>query len=228
MYLYLLLNIASITIPLLYSFHKKMYFIQHWKAVFISIFLTGAGFIIWDSLFTIDGIWGFNNTYHLPYKFLNLPIEEWLFFICIPYASIFIHYALDYYYPKVKLSKKITFGITLLIITILSITIVFQKDKAYTLVNFSLAIIVFSIGLYKIKSLQKFYLSFLIILIPFFIVNGILTGSFIDEPIVWYNNNENLGIRIITIPIEDIVYAFNLLFINILFIEELKPKPQNT
>ncbi|WP_298474898.1 lycopene cyclase domain-containing protein [uncultured Maribacter sp.] len=228
MYLYLLLNIASISIPLLYSFHKKMYFIQYWKSVFISICITGLAFILWDSLFTLYGIWGFNDQYHLPYKLLDLPIEEWLFFICIPYASVFIHYALDYYYPKAELSKKLTLTITLIIITTLTVSITFHTDKAYTLVNFSLAIVVFCIGLIKIKKLQKFYLSFLIILIPFFLVNGILTGSFIDEAIVWYDNNENLGIRIATIPVEDIVYAFNLLFINILFIEELKSKPQKT
>jgi lycopene cyclase domain-containing protein len=48
-------------------------------------------------------------------------------------------------------------------------------------------------------------------LIPFFIVNGILTGSFIDEPVVWYNNDENLGIRLFTIPVEDSVYAFTMI-----------------
>ncbi|WP_299430858.1 lycopene cyclase domain-containing protein [uncultured Maribacter sp.] len=224
MYLYLILNLASISIPFAYSFHRKMNFIKYWKTIFSSILIVGLAFILWDAIFTLDGVWGFNTKYHLPYKLLGLPIEEWLFFICIPYASVFIHYALDYYYPKAELSKKLTYTITLLIITILAITIIFHSDKAYTLVNFSLAIIIFCIGLIKIKYLQKFYLSFLIILIPFFIVNGILTGSFIDEPIVWYNDNENLRIRIVTIPVEDIVYAFNLLFLNILFIEKLKYK----
>ena len=51
------------------------------------------------------------------------------------------------------------------------------------------------------------------ILIPFFIVNGLLTGSFIIDEIVWYNNNHNLGLRIGTIPIEDIFYGFSLLFL---------------
>jgi len=66
-----------------------------------------------------------------------------------------------------------------------------------------------------------FFLSFLFILIPFFIVNGILTGSMIDAPIVWYNDDENLGVRLATIPIEDIGYAFSMLFCNLMIFEWL-------
>lgn len=61
-------------------------------------------------------------------------------------------------------------------------------------------------------------------LIPFLIVNGILTGSYVDEPIVWYNNAENLGIRIGTIPVEDTVYAMLLLMMNITFLERFSSK----
>jgi lycopene cyclase domain-containing protein len=74
---------------------------------------------------------------------------------------------------------------------------------------------------YKMKLLQQFYFSFLIILIPFFIVNGILTGAFTETPIVWYNNLENMTIRFYTIPIEDIAYAFTMLFGNLMIFESL-------
>jgi lycopene cyclase domain-containing protein len=75
--------------------------------------------------------------------------------------------------------------------------------------------------------LQKFYITFLIILIPFLIVNGILTGSFIEGEVVWYNNEENLGIRLFTIPIEDVFYAFSMLFANLILIEKFKLKFNN-
>ena len=98
-----------------------------------------------------------------------------------------------------------------------------NTDKAYTLINYTFTVFVFILGFfYGIKYLQRFYISFLIILIPFFIVNGILTGTGLDEPVVWYNNAENLGIRLGTIPIEDIGYAFTMLFGNVLLIERFK------
>ena len=52
---------------------------------------------------------------------------------------------------------------------------------------------------------------FVFSLIPFLIVNGFLTGSFTDQPIVSYNDEQNLGIRLLNIPFEDIFYCFNIL-----------------
>ena len=60
------------------------------------------------------------------------------------------------------------------------------------------------------------------ILVPFFIINSVLTGSFILDEIVWYNNNYNLGIRIGTIPFEDIFYGFSLLFLPLYIDQELR------
>jgi len=49
----------------------------------------------------------------------------------------------------------------------------------------------------------------LIHLIPFFAVNGVLTAL----PIVWYNNSENLNVRLGSVPVEDAFYSLLLLLI---------------
>lgn len=100
-----------------------------------------------------------------------------------------------------------------------------NTDKAYTFVNYVFLEFILFIGFFfGLQYLQRFYIAFLIILVPFFIVNGILTGTGIEEPVVWYNNAENLGIRLLTIPIEDIGYAFTMLFGNVFLIEKFKKK----
>ena len=53
-------------------------------------------------------------------------------------------------------------------------------------------------------------------MIPFLIVNGALTGLFLNQVVVWYNPLENLGIRILTIPIEDFFYAHLMISSNII------------
>ena len=74
----------------------------------------------------------------------------------------------------------------------------------------------------KDKLLNRFYITFLIILVPFFLVNGILTGSFIEEEVVWYNELEITGFRIFTIPVEDIAYGFSLIMINLLMMKLMR------
>lgn len=222
-FLYLILNLGSLSIPLIYSFEKNMRFIKHWKAVLTSISIVAIVFLIWDAIFTKNGVWGFNPDYHLPFLLLGMPIEEWLFFFCIPYASIFIHYSLEYFKPNLLIPVKATKAITLSILLIVLPVLVMNWGKAYTTVNYSFLIGILLLGyFYGIEYLRRFYIAFLIILIPFFIVNGVLTGTGIEEPVVWYNNNENLSIRLLTIPIEDIGYAFTMLFGAVFLIEKIK------
>lgn len=223
MFLYLLLNLGSISIPLVYSFEKKMRFIRYWKEVVLSLSIISMIFLIWDAIFTANEVWGFNADYHLNILIFKMPIEEWMFFFCIPYASFFIHYSFEYFLPNFKLGEKVTKRITIILLLVVLFILVLNFDKAYTAVNYSLLSFLLIISyFYGIVYLRRFYIAFLIILIPFFIVNGILTGTGLEEPVVWYNDNENLGMRLLTIPVEDIGYAFTMIFGNVFLIEKFK------
>ncbi len=213
-YLYLILDIGTISIPLLYSiFEKKFHFIQYLKKILISILSVAVPFLIWDFFFTLNGIWGFNEVYHLPFTILKMPIEEWLFFICIPFSCLFTHEVLKFYLPNFKFIKNATYLLSFFLIITASVILINNFGKWYTTINLISFIILMSFALLKsFELLQEYLPSFLILLIPFFLVNGILTGSFIEDQVVWYNDNENSGLRIGTIPCEDIFYAFNMLF----------------
>lgn len=223
--LYLWLNIGSISIPLLYSFHPKLQLYKKFHWLLLSLLLTMGVFIPWDVIFTINGVWGFNSDYFLGVEILSLPFEEWLFFICIPFACVFTHYAVLLYFPNLKLKKVTTKAISISLVLILFVLALVNYDKWYTLVNFSLAIpLTWLVYKYNPQLLQHFLLTFLVMLIPFFIVNGVLTGSWIDNQVVWYNDAENLGIRIGTIPLEDSIYAYSMILMNLFFFEYLCSK----
>ena len=215
-YLYLLLDIGSFSIPFIFSFHPKLKFYRYWKALALGTILTMLIFIPWDIFFTVNKIWGFNEDYFIGIKILSMPLEEWLFFILIPYACIFMHYALMELFPKMELQRKRSNFITNVLIIVFAVVAFFNYDKWYTVVNFSYAaILLLLVRAFSPEVLKKYFITFPVMLIPFFIINGILTGSSIENQVVWYNNDENLGIRLITIPIEDTVYAFSMILTNL-------------
>ncbi len=136
MSLYLILLISSLAVPLTLSFDKKLMFYKQWKFVFPSITIIAAIYITFDIILTHMDVWGFNSWYDLNALVFGLPIEEWLFFIIIPYCSIFLHDAFVLYFPKIKISNSAGKFISIAIIVILINLAVQNFDKVYTLYIF--------------------------------------------------------------------------------------------
>ncbi len=227
-HLYLSLNILSIAIPFLFSLHPKLKFYKLWKYFLPATLVMMCFFIPWDIIFTHHGVWGFNKKYLSGIKLGNLPVEEWLFFVCIPYACLFTIYAFKNLMPKFRFTNQTSAVFYFTIQTVLIVTLLYFYDRWYTALNFGYAIVLMALVFnYKRGILNVFFPVFAILLIPFFIVNGILTGSFINEEVVWYNNAENLGIRIGTVPIEDSIYALGMLLTVFVLMEKLKEKYGN-
>lgn len=215
-YTYLLINLSTIFFPVLLSFDKRVAFYKSWKYFWPGMTITGLLFLFWDVLFTIHGVWSFNDKYITGIKFLALPIEEILFFLTVPFACLFIYSCLNHY-VKWSISNDVVRGISGLLIAAAAFLLLDNFNRLYTAVTFGLLAIVLLVLLFVIKAdwLNRFYMAYLVSLVPFYIVNGLLTSI----PVVSYNNDQNLGIRIWTIPLEDHFYSMALLLINIAFFE---------
>ncbi len=221
---YLLINIFTISYPLFKSFEQKVNMVSRWPALLPAIGITAAVFIIWDALFTAIGVWGFNDSHLIGVKMLGLPLEEWLFFITVPYACMFIYEVLNYFVKRDVLGGVARpFSIVLAVFLVVMGSL--HLDKWYTSVTFlSTAAWLGLIIWRKPAWLGRFYLGYMVSLVPFLMVNGVLTGSFLDEPVVWYNDAENLGLRIATIPVEDSMYMLLMLLMNTTLYEGLRKK----
>ncbi len=220
---YLLVDLGSFIIPFLFSFHPKLKFNEQFKPFIGANLITAIIFLIWDAVFTARGVWGFNNDYILGWGIAELPLEEILFFICIPYACVFTYHCINQFYT-IKWRKNFENMFIVFISSSLFIIGILNLNKAYTTVTFistALIILLFKY-IFKVKWFPRIFTIYLFLLLPFFIVNGILTGTGLESPVVWYNNEENLGIRILTIPIEDIFYGFELILLNVFFFEKFK------
>ena len=222
-YTYLIVNLACIAIPFAASFYPKHAFFKQWSSFFKANVIVALLFIIWDYFFTQAGIWGFNDVYITGIYIANLPLEEVLFFICIPYACVFTFFAFEFLI-KTNPFDKIESILSYILIVLLFILGVIHFDKTYTSLTFLATAIFLAYLKFKRTNLAYQYLSFVAILPFFYVSNGILTGSFLVEPIVWYNDAENLGIRITNIPVEDIVYGMLLVFLNIELFNYFKQK----
>lgn len=212
MSLYGWVMIFTIIGPFALSFDKKVHFYTYFPSLFKSILPVSTLFIFWDILFTKKSIWGFTTEYISSIKIANLPLEEVLFFILVPFACLFIYEVSKSYFPNLNVSKVIK-PFNYLFIGLGLVLISKGIGNWYTcsaVTTGILLVLIFGIILKK-SWYGWFVLSFLVALIPFLIVNGILTGATTPKPIVWYSENHIVGWRIITIPVEDIFYNLSLL-----------------
>jgi lycopene cyclase domain-containing protein len=223
MSLYGWLNLLSVSVPLIASFHPRIKLYRYWKSIFLAIAIAMAPYMVWDFYFTRNGYWGFNKSYVSNAFLLGLPLDEWLFFVCIPFACIFTHISIRVINKDLLLSYKLVDILTLSLFSVFLVTGILSYRLAYTAVDMAFAAIILSVAYsFSKELLRSFYITFLFMLIPFLVVNGILTGSGIANQVVWYNDAENLGVRLLTIPIEDIAYAFSLILLNLFLFEKFR------
>jgi len=225
MSLYLWIILGSIIGPFFLSFDKKVHFYSYWKALFPAIILVAIGFLCWDEYFTELEIWGFTPAYLSGIYFGKLPLEECLFFLVVPYACVFVYEVIKAYFPKRKTAVLARLFSFLMVFSGMYLGIMYL-DNWYTASACILSSMLI-LGLYfvgKAPWFGDFALTFFVVLIPFLIVNGILTGMFTEEPVVWYNSDHIIGFRIVTIPLEDIYYNLCMLLPIIAIYEWLKTR----
>lgn len=214
-YTYLLVDVFCILVPLIASFHPKVNFYKHWRFFWPPCLFTAVFFIVWDVIFTHRAIWSFNPRYLTGVFVYNLPVEEIAFFICVPYACVFTYFCVASYVQLAGYEKAAA-KISVALSVVAMIVACFNYYRLYTAITFGLLSILLAIvARRRVSFMPHFYLSYIIILIPFLLSNGILTGAFTDEPVVLYNSEHNLGLRITTIPVEDAFYAMLLLLMNV-------------
>jgi lycopene cyclase domain-containing protein len=189
-------------------------------------------FLGWDEYFTRSGVWGFSPDHTVGIRWGHLPLEEILFFITVPYCCLFIYECIRCYFPKLH-QKRWADRLLLTMALLFFVTGVIHIEKAYTAYTFLLTglfigfLFLFKKFFTSFDSLS-FMLAYLIIIIPFLLVNGVLTAI----PVVWYNDAENLGIRIFSfmpypmhnIPLEDIFYGMLLILMNVAIYERIKTR----
>ncbi len=218
----------TFSFPLIFGFLPQLQFYKKWPRFFAANLPVSAIFIAWDIYFTKIGVWGFSEKYTTGWKILGLPWEEWLFFVCVPAACVFIFESLKYFLknePFARFEKNLT---RVLAVIFFIVGLIFWENIYTATTNLACGFfMVYQILFVKNGRRGWFYLAYLFSCIPFLLVNGILTGMATENPVVIYNAEEYFGIRVGTVPVDDFAYSFLMLFGNIMLFENGFGKPKN-
>ena len=202
---------------------KKIGLAKKWKALVNSIVIMSVIFVIIELMFLRVKVWWFNNDYITGiFVFKNIPLERFISFIIIPICCVLIYEHIIYKAPKLKL-QSVSFWISVVLGTLALYFAITNTDRLYTFVYMILAstIILWQIFYGNHKAwLTHFYLMFLIALIPFTIINGLLTSL----QIIAYNEQEIMTTNIYPIPAEDFIYFLVMIFMVIMLYEPLKQR----
>lgn len=220
---YLLINILIIFFPLVLSFDKNLTYYKKVPHVLKSIAFVSSAYIMWDVTATMRGDWAFNPEHLVDIYIFDLPLEEILFFISVPYACIFIYETVSFYVKEKQLNINPKLFLIPLFLLIAMGIFFYNQHYTFTVSIFSAAFFIGAI-LFKDKILlsRNFWLTILITFLPFLIVNYFLTSI----PVVTYNDVAFSGKRFITIPYEDFLYSFSMISLWILFYELAKKKKE--
>lgn len=201
---YTLIALVVIAGPLALSFDQKVNFIQYLLPVLGATGIIGALYIIWDMLVTRAGHWQFNDEFVGTRRLLDLPPGEWLFFLCVPYATLFIFEVVEAYFGMGTLRPELWWTQALAIPPFLALAFLFRR-RGYTLLAMSSVALFALVSLILVPGLfasSSFWLFFLFSFLAFSLVNGIYTSL----PTIRYNSRAILGIRVGSIPLEDFFY----------------------
>ena len=213
-YLYLGLIAFTFFGPLSRSFESRIRYIQYWRSLLVGTLAVLVVFIPWDVHFTAEGYWGFSNRYVVGWKPLGLPIEEWLFFVVVPFACMFIYEVINLFFPWTDRGQKWPRVTAWILLVVTALGAAAFAERAYPALTFAFSALALALVLrYRVTWLGPFFRGWAISLVPFFLINGVLTGTGLDEPVVWYNNQENMGIRLGTIPAEDAFYGMFMMLL---------------
>ncbi|MDB5104371.1 MAG: hypothetical protein JWP91_2060 [Fibrobacteres bacterium] len=212
---YLLVDLASIAFPLAFARSERFGFGARWKRAVGAVCISALPFVAWDIAFVRAGIWGFNPRYTLGLSLFGLPLEEYLFFLAIPFACLFIYRQFrrwpegaDPRGPAGVTSRAIWASIASIFASIALLDLGLRQPHIYTVSVFLLGALAASLLAVIGPGCSGPLLAALAAqYVPFLIVNGILTSL----PVVLYRESAILGFRIGSIPVEDAAYSFIML-----------------
>lgn len=214
-----MLDLAVVFFPLILSFDRKVAYVRRWPRVLAATAVVALPFLVWDALMTHAGAWWFSTRWAGTTRLVGMPPAEILFFFAVPFSCLFIYEVVGAYFGD-RRGKPRRLPWLAAAVVLAGAALVF-RHRIYTATILAATALFLALAAWRRPELlasSRFWWSLGVTYIPFLVMNGVLTAL----PIVSYSPDAILGPRVYTIPVEDFLYSFALLGLNLLVYEMLR------
>lgn len=220
---YLLLTFSAFALFILVRIFLKIQLAKLWRGIFFGLAVMLFILIPWEVWFSYRQIWGWSESKLFGVFVATVPMEEVLWFVAMALLFVAIYEwlgkrpadVIKQGYPK-RLTAVLSFGFFLC-------AIVFAGHiYTFAVASFAAVFLVWHLLIARADYIARFYLAFVIYLLPLLVLDIMRTGSFSDEPTIWYKSSDVMGLYLFKVPLENIAMYFFLMLVFITAYESLK------
>lgn len=219
---FLLLLLIYLVIPILLSFQKKFRFGFRLRYLLPATLFSATVFLMWNWRFAEFGIWTYNSTYITGINLLKVPLEIWLSVFILPFSSAYIYEWLKVRFENFE-KPNLFLVVSLVLFVAFAVLAYLFRSRLFSFFTFFLTAIYLGYTIFRNrfkKHLTKFYLAYLVSLIPFTLVSVIMSLL----AMISYDSSHILQISLLGIPIERFVYLYLMLLINFTIYEYISER----
>lgn len=205
----LILGLAILVLPLLANLYFK---IPDFKRVLTNFLKTysvaGLGILFLNSFILERGDWSIASRYLSKINIGIIPVEFFLFFFAVPFAGIVLYEIINLKYKEKRIALDNSF-FYLFAFTFFALSIITANHSYTTNVFFLNGVLMLVVSYFKNANVfltKNFYIFTLLSLIPFIIIDAILTMT----PILTYKSASIIGFKVGSLAIEDFFLIFFL------------------
>jgi isorenieratene synthase len=207
---YLLFDLVMIAAPVVLScIRGPTFFVHRWARAAVAIVVGAAPWVLWDVL-VAERHWWFAEDYTLGPSVLGLPLEEWGFFVAVPFACLYT-WEILVRGPQGQPHPLLRWAwVAVAALLPLGVWVFLATGREYTGLSLACmgAAASVDVGLRTHLLRRPRTWAYLAVVSLFTVVfNNFLTG----RPIVLYDASYQLDWRVVTMPIEDLGFGLGLM-----------------
>jgi len=218
-YTYLLIDLGLLLFIVLLFSIKQLNFARNSKFIILAVLINVFAFSVPTEFLTQLKVIVFNPPYLTGLTLWELPVEELLLSLVLPLCGLAIYLFLNVRFPD-NTPEKYSLAVSNIMLGICIAMLYFGHQKLYTVFTFSLLLVFLLYIEYvnKLRFMYQFYRAYLVSLLPFYLVYGLITSL----PVLQFNTAETLNFSLFNIPFESHFYFMGMLLLSIYLYELFK------